>query len=69
MPAGSSSKQMHGKPIVYAQGRIHLYEGHSAQDVSAGVRVLAAAGIRRLVLTNAAGTVIENFSPGSCSAL
>jgi purine-nucleoside phosphorylase len=58
-------KQMHGKPIVYAQGRIHLYEGHSAQDVSAGVRVLAAAGIRRLVLTNAAGTVNENFSPGS----
>jgi purine-nucleoside phosphorylase len=58
-------KQMHGKPIVYAQGRIHLYEGHSAQEVSAGVRVLAAAGIKRLVLTNAAGSVNENFSPGS----
>jgi len=58
-------KQMHGKPIVYAQGRIHLYEGHSAQDVSAGVRVLAAAGIKRLVLTNAAGSVNGNFSPGS----
>ena len=58
-------KQMHGKPIIYAQGRVHLYEGHSARDVSAGVRVLAAAGIKRLVLTNAAGSVNENFSPGS----
>jgi purine-nucleoside phosphorylase len=58
-------KQVRGKPIVYAQGRIHLYEGHSAQDVSAGVRVLAAAGIKRVVLTNAAGSVNENFSPGS----
>ena len=58
-------KQMRGKPIVYAQGRIHLYEGHSAQDVSAGVRVLAAAGIKRLILTNAAGSVNESFSPGS----
>ena len=58
-------KQMHGKPIVYAQGRIHLYEGHSAQEVSAGVRILAAAGIKRLVLTNAAGSVNESFSPGS----
>jgi purine-nucleoside phosphorylase len=58
-------KQMRGKPIVYAQGRIHLYEGHSARDVSAGVRVLAAAGIKRLILTNAAGSVNENFSPGS----
>jgi purine-nucleoside phosphorylase len=57
--------QMHGQPIVYAQGRIHLYEGHSAQDVSAGVRVLAAAGIKRLILTNAAGSVNESFSPGS----
>ena len=58
-------KQTHGKPIVYAQGRIHLYEGHSAREVSAGVRVLAAAGIKRLILTNAAGSLNENFSPGS----
>ena len=35
------------------------------QDVSAGVRILAAAGIKRLVLPNTAGSVNENFSPGS----
>lgn len=51
--------------VVYAQGRVHLYEGHSARDVTAGVRFLARAGIERLILTNAAGSVNPDFSPGS----
>lgn len=54
-----------GRSVVYAQGRVHLYEGHSARDVTAGVRILAAAGIRRLILTNAAGAANEIFAPGS----
>jgi purine-nucleoside phosphorylase len=54
-----------GGPVVYAQGRVHLYEGHSARSVTAGVRMMAAAGIKRLVLTNAAGTSNESFAPGS----
>lgn len=52
-------------PVIYAQGRVHLYEGHSARGVTAGVRVLAAAGVRRLVITNAAGSANEAFPPGS----
>ena len=51
--------------VVFAQGRVHLYEGHSAHDVTAGVRFLARAGIERLILTNAAGAVNPDFSPGS----
>jgi purine-nucleoside phosphorylase len=54
-----------GRSIIYAQGRVHLYEGHSARDVAAGVRMLAAAGIKRVILTNAAGTANEAFAPGS----
>jgi purine-nucleoside phosphorylase len=54
-----------GRSVVYAQGRVHLYEGHSARDVTAGVRILAATGIKRLILTNAAGTANETFAPGS----
>ena len=54
-----------GTPVVFAQGRVHLYEGHSAHDVAAGVRFLARAGIERLILTNAAGSVHPEFSPGS----
>ena len=50
--------------IVFAHGRVHLYEGHSAQDVTAGIRFLARAGIERLVLTNAAGSANPDFAPG-----
>jgi len=51
--------------IIFAQGRVHLYEGHTARQVTAAVRILAAAGIRRLILTNAAGVANESFAPGS----
>ncbi|MDP9291133.1 MAG: purine-nucleoside phosphorylase [Verrucomicrobiota bacterium] len=53
-----------GHRTIVAQGRAHFYEGHSARDVTAGVRFMAAAGVRRLILTNAAGTVNPEFSPG-----
>ncbi|MEP6685653.1 MAG: purine-nucleoside phosphorylase [Verrucomicrobiota bacterium] len=51
--------------VIYAQGRVHLYEGFSARDVAAGVRTLASAGVKQLVLTNAAGSVNPDFDPGS----
>jgi inosine/guanosine/xanthosine phosphorylase family protein len=54
-----------GWRVVFAQGRVHLYEGHSARDVTAGIRFLARAGIARLILTNAAGSVNPGFAPGS----
>ncbi len=51
--------------VVFAQGRAHLYEGHSACEVAAGVRFLARAGIERLILSNAAGALNPAFAPGS----
>ncbi len=53
------------RPIIFAQGRVHLYEGHSAKEVTAIVRVLARVGIRELIVTNAAGTANKDFAPGS----
>jgi purine-nucleoside phosphorylase len=53
------------RPVIYAQGRVHLYEGHPAKDVVACVRVLASSGVKQLLLTNAAGTANTNFPPGS----
>ncbi len=50
--------------VVIAQGRVHLYEGWTAREVAAGIRVMAALGIERLLLTNAAGIVNERFRPG-----
>jgi len=51
--------------VIFAQGRVHLYEGHSARDVTAGIRFLARAGIGRLILTNAAGALNPDFAPGT----
>ena len=53
-----------GVPVVAARGRAHLYEGRTASEVTAHVRWMAERGIRRLVLTNAAGTCNAAFAPG-----
>jgi purine-nucleoside phosphorylase len=36
-------------PVIFAQGRVHLYEGFSAHEVTAGVRLLKGAGIKQLI--------------------
>lgn len=51
-------------PVIFAQGRVHLYEGHSARDVAAAVRLLAGCGVKRLLLTNAAGILNREFKTG-----
>jgi len=50
--------------IIFAQGRVHLYEGHSARGVTSIVRVLAESGIKQLIVTNAAGALNPKFKPG-----
>ncbi|MBU6181173.1 MAG: purine-nucleoside phosphorylase [Verrucomicrobia bacterium] len=54
-----------GRPLLVAQGRVHLYEGWSAQEVVRHVDLMHTAGIKKLLLTNAAGTVNRSFEPGS----
>lgn len=53
-------------PVTVAalQGRVHGYEGWSAEDVAFGVRVLCLLGARVLVVTNAAGGVNPDLGPG-----
>src|SRR5947209_13114353 len=53
--------------IVFAQGRVHFYEGHSARDVTSIVRVLAEAGIKQFIITNAAGALNPKFKIGRAS--
>jgi len=56
---------MGGTPLLIAQGRVHLYEGWSAREVVAHIRFMHAVGVRRVILTNAAGTLNPAFEPGS----
>ena len=52
-------------PVVAMQGRVHLYEGYSAQQVAFPVRVLARMGIRALIITNAAGGINTEYQQGA----
>jgi purine-nucleoside phosphorylase len=56
--------EMEKTKIIFAQGRVHLYEGHSAHAVTSIVRGLAEAGIKQLIVTNAAGSLNPKFKPG-----
>jgi purine-nucleoside phosphorylase len=51
--------------VIFAQGRVHLYEGFSAKDVTVIVRTLAAADVKNLIVTNAAGSANPKFLPGT----
>ena len=53
-----------GKDVVVLQGRIHYYEGLSQKEITLPIRVLAALGVKQLVLTNACGGVNTSFTPG-----
>ncbi len=52
-------------PVLFATGRVHLYEGRSPGDVAFATRLAHALGCSHLVLTNAAGSVNPNLRPGS----
>ena len=54
-----------GIPIAAMQGRVHLYEGYSAQEVAFPVRVFAGLGIRAVILTNAAGGISHEYKQGA----
>lgn len=55
---------LNGVPLAILQGRLHYYEGHSMQDVVFPIRIFAGLGIQNLVLTNSAGGLNPQMSPG-----
>jgi len=56
--------EFEGVRVLIQQGRVHLYEGWGAEQVTRAVRAFALLGIQRLVLTNAAGCLRKDWKPG-----
>jgi purine-nucleoside phosphorylase len=57
--------ERNGARCVAMQGRAHVYEGHAAADVAFPARVLIGLGAKILIVTNAAGGLRPEWSPGT----
>ena len=55
---------LEGKKVIVMQGRFHLYEGYTLQDVTFPVRIMEKLGIKTLLVSNAAGAINLNFKKG-----
>lgn len=55
---------LHGKRVCMMQGRFHSYEGYGMEEVTLPIRVMKLLGVKTLIVTNAAGGVNYDFTPG-----
>uniref|UniRef100_A0A3P8TRD1 Purine nucleoside phosphorylase n=1 Tax=Amphiprion percula TaxID=161767 RepID=A0A3P8TRD1_AMPPE len=53
-----------GKPCVCMQGRFHLYEGYPVQKITLPMRVFKLMGVETMILTNAAGSLNQDYKVG-----
>jgi len=59
------SVDVDGTPVLVLAGRSHLYEEHPVATVVHGVRAAVLAGCEVVMLTNAAGSLVEANGPGT----
>jgi len=57
--------ELHKRKVVCMYGRSHIYEGHEPQSLANPIRVLKDIGCKLLIVTNAAGSLIQDMPSGS----
>jgi purine-nucleoside phosphorylase len=55
---------LHGKRVLCMQGRFHYYEGYSMAQLTLPIRLMHSVGIQTLIVTNAAGGINRDYTPG-----
>jgi purine-nucleoside phosphorylase len=63
------SGNLNGRQVLVMQGRLHLYEGWSPNQIAFPIRVAKSLGVKKMVVTNAAGALNTSFEPGSIMML
>jgi len=56
--------ELHGQNIIAMEGRLHMYEGYSPQEIIFPLRVMAALKAESLIVTNAAGGINTGYKAG-----
>jgi purine-nucleoside phosphorylase len=57
--------EVDGVPVAVQQGRFHFYEGYSMDQVTFPMRVFGLMGVENVILTNAAGSLSTEMTPGT----
>jgi len=52
------------KRVVCMSGRFHYYEGYDFEKLAIPIRVFKLLGVKKVILTNAAGGINTNYKPG-----
>lgn len=58
------SASISGQLVLILHGRLHYYEGYTAQEITFPIRILKLLGIRQLIMTNASGGLNPNYKAG-----
>jgi purine-nucleoside phosphorylase len=65
---GHAGKWVEGRlgpaDVLVMAGRLHLYQGFTAHEATFGIREFARRGVKRVILTNAAGGINLSYRPG-----
>ncbi len=56
--------QLNGKNVIMMQGRFHYYEGNPMELLALPVYIMKNLGVKKLIVTNAAGGINKSFVPG-----
>jgi purine-nucleoside phosphorylase len=58
-----------GRPVLVSEGRLHYYEGHPWENVVRPIQFAGGLGIKKAILTNAAGGIRDDLAPGTLMPL
>jgi purine-nucleoside phosphorylase len=58
-----------GACLLALSGRVHYYEGYAMQQVVFPIRVVAALGVKTVIVTNSVGAINADYKPGDIVAI